>query len=130
MKAKSKEKKNYLDFVPVQTVKSEYDDNGITSGDDSSADKGYREVMLCVENKGFFNRMAQKFLKKPKVTKVHLDRMGSFIWPLIDGEKSIYDIASYVKEEFKDEAEPLYERLTKYMKMLEGYGFISYKEHK
>lgn len=126
MKIKSKEQKNYLDFIPVQNVESEYDDSASISENDGGT-KEYREIMLCVENKGFFNRIAQKCFKKPKVTKVHLDKMGNFIWPLIDGEKSIYDIASYVKEEFGDEAEPLYERLTQYMKTLESYGFVSYK---
>lgn len=126
MKTKSKEQKNYLDFIPVQNVEYEYDNSASISENDSGT-KEYREIMLCVENKGFFNRIAQKYFKKPKVTKVHLDKMGNFIWPLIDGKKSIYDIASYVKEEFGDEAEPLYERLTQYMKTLESYGFVSYK---
>lgn len=126
MKTKSKEQKNYLDFIPVQNVESEYDDSVSISENDGDT-KEYREIMLCVENKGFFNRIAQKCFKKPRITKVHLDKMGNFIWPLIDGEKSIYDIASYVKEEFGDEAEPLYERLTQYMKTLESYGFVSYK---
>lgn len=126
MKTKRKEKKNYLDFIPVQNVESEYDDSISISENDDGAKK-YRKIMLCVENKGVFNRMAQKCFKKPRVTKVHLDKMGNFIWPLIDGEKSIYDIAAYVKDEFGDEAEPLYERLTQYMKTLESYGFVSYK---
>lgn len=126
-KTKNKEKKNYLDFIPFQNVKSEYDDSASISENDGSDAREYREIMLCVENKGFFNSIAQKCFKKPRVTKVHLDKMGNFIWPLIDGKKSIYDIASYVKEEFGDEAEPLYERLTMYMKILENYGFIGYK---
>lgn len=126
MKEKSKEKKNYLDFIPVQNVQSKYDDSASINENDGDT-KDYRKIMLCVENKGFFNRIAQKCFKKPKVTKIHLDKMGNFIWPLIDGEKSIYDIASYVKEEFGDTAEPLYERLIQYMKTLENYGFISYR---
>ncbi len=33
-----------------------------------------------------FNTIAQKVFGKPRFTKVHLDEMGTFIWPLIDGK--------------------------------------------
>ena len=51
--------------------------------------------------------------------------MGSFIWPLIDGKRTIYDIALLVKEKYGDKAEPLYNRLVQYMRNLEDYGFIT-----
>ena len=53
--------------------------------------------------------------------------MGSFVWPLIDGEKDITEIGKTVKEHFGEKAEPLYERLAKYFQILESYGFISVK---
>lgn len=81
-------------------------------------------VTLEIENKGLFNRLAQKLIKKPKISYVHLDEMGSFIWPLIDGEIDIISLGEKVKEHFGDKAEPLYERLSKYIKILESYGFI------
>ena len=56
--------------------------------------------------------------------------MGSFIWSLIDGEKTVYDIGEAVKEHFGDECEPLYERLVKYFEILSGYGFINWKNEK
>ena len=33
--------------------------------------------------------MAQKLLKKPKISYIHLDERGSFIWLKIDGEKMV-----------------------------------------
>ena len=45
-------------------------------------------VTLDIENTGFFNRLAQKFFHKPKVTHIHLDEMGSFVWPIMDGKTS------------------------------------------
>ncbi len=81
-------------------------------------------VTLEIENKGFFNRLAQKLLKKPKISYIHLDDMGSFIWPLIDGKTDIITLGEKVKEHFGDKAEPLYERLSKYIKILESYGFV------
>ena len=52
--------------------------------------------------------------------------MGSFIFPLIDGQRTVGDIALLVKAEFGDAAEPLYPRLTKYMQILRNNGFVYY----
>ena len=103
---------NLLDFIPVRNEQIAFstDQNG--------------KVTLEIENKGLFNKIAQKLFKKPKVSFIHLDDMGSFIWPLIDGQKDILKIGELVKEHFGEKAEPLYERLCKYVKILESYGFI------
>ena len=105
---------NYLDYIPVISDKHRWE----------SDEKG--NVTIFIENKGVFNRLAQLILKKPKVSQVHLERLGSFIFPLIDGKKSVYDIGQKVKAQFGEEAEPLYPRLTKYIKMLHDYGFVEY----
>ena len=107
-----KESENYLDFVFKHSEKYKWDKD----------DEGV--VTIYIENRGVFNHMAQKLLKKPKVSQLHLEEMGSFIWPLIDGRRNVYDIGQLVKEHFGEAAEPLYPRLAKYMKMLEDYGFI------
>lgn len=103
---------NYLDYIPVynEKYKSEIDDTG--------------EVTIFIENTGVFNKIAQKLLKKPKTTQIHLDEMGNFIWPLIDGKRSILDISKLVSEEFGEKAEPLYNRLVQYIRNLESYEFI------
>lgn len=85
-------------------------------------------VTLEIENKGIVNRMAQKLLKKPRISYIHLDAMGSFIWPMLDGEKSILDLGSIVEAHFGDEAKPLYERLAKYFQILDSYHFIEWVE--
>ena len=83
-------------------------------------------VTLEMENKGVANRIMQKLIKKPKISYIHLDEMGSFIWPLMDGEKDILEIGKYVEEHFGEKANPLYERLAQYFKTLEKYNFISW----
>lgn len=112
MKRKKSESANFLDMIPARVGK--YDWNTEESG----------TVTIYVENTGMFNRAAQKLLKKPEVSQVHLEKMGSFIWPLIDGKKTVYAIGQLVKEEFGEEAEPLYPRLTKYLQMLIHCGFV------
>lgn len=112
--SKKKSSENYLDYIPVHNdeYKSEMSEDG--------------SITIFVENKGVFNRAAQLLLKKPKVSQIHLDEMGNFIWPLIDGKRNIYDISVLVKEHFGDKAEPLYNRLVQYMKIMESYGFIKF----
>ena len=85
-------------------------------------------ITLEIDNKGLMNRIAQKLFKKPKISYVHLDEMGSFVWPLIDGETDLVRIGELVKEHFGDKAEPLYERLAKYFKILESYRFIEFNK--
>ncbi len=106
---------NYLDKIPV------YKEGLNWSRDDSG------NVTLEVENRGVANRIAQKLLKKPKISYIHLEEFGSFIWLLIDGKHSIYEIATSVREQFGDKAEPLYERLLQYFKILESNNFIILK---
>jgi hypothetical protein len=109
-----KQPENYLDKIPVK-AEIEWDND----------EKG--NVTLHVENKGLMNKIAQLIFRKPKVSYIHLDEMGNFIWPLIDGEKTVLEIGEYVKEHFGDKAEPLYERLSQYINTLEMYKFISIK---
>ncbi|MBQ3114926.1 MAG: PqqD family protein [Clostridia bacterium] len=85
-------------------------------------------VTLEVENTGVFNRIAQKLFKKPKISYVHLDEMGSFLWPLIDGSENLIDLGKQVEAQFGDKAQPLYPRLAKYFQLLDSYKFISWNE--
>ncbi len=87
------------------------------------------KVIILLEHHGFFQWIAQKVFHKPKITNVHLDKMGNFIWPLCDGTNTIYDISKKVKEEFGEDAEPLYVRLVQYLKTLESNSFIKIKQH-
>lgn len=105
---------NYLDLIPEKSGKLRWH-------------KDFKErVILEVENTGAFNRVFQKLLNKPKYTKVHLDGQGSFIWPLIDGQKSVTQLAALVKAEYGEAAEPLYPRIVKYFQILESYHFIRF----
>lgn len=81
-------------------------------------------VTLKKENRGFFNRLAQKLFGRPRYSYIHLDEHGSFVWLAIDGEKSIGDIAQKLHERFGEAAEPLHERLSKYICILEDCGFV------
>lgn len=106
---------NYLDYVPCHNPEIKYEIDG------------EHKVTIFQENKGMFNFIAQKLFKKPRISQIHLDEMGNFIWPLMDGERNLIEIAELVKAEFGEKAEPLYNRLVKYVRTLETYGFIAVK---
>lgn len=107
---------NYLKRCPVRREDIDWnvDENGM--------------VVLSIENKGVFNKIAQKLLKKPRISYIHLDEIGSFVWPLLEENKDIISIGELVKEHFGEQAEPLYERLTKYFGILESYDFIRWQK--
>lgn len=116
MKRKQVIHENYLDKVPAHNPAIGW------STDDAGT------VTLEIENKGIFNHLAQKILKKPKITCIHLDENGSFVWPLIDGQTSILDLGKAVDAQFGEAAHPLYERLAKFFQILDSYGFITWVE--
>lgn len=111
-----KKEVNYLDKIPVRNEAFNWsvDEEGI--------------VTLEVPNKGVFHFLAQKLLKKPPITYVHLDALGSFIWPILDGVLDVHELGKKVDEQFGEDAHPLYERLIKYFQILESYKFLTWKE--
>ena len=110
----AKRKDNYLDYVPKHNSLFECRENK----------KGHVEVK--VHNKGIFNRIAQLIARKPRYSYIELDDFGTFVWHSIDGVRSVYDIGQLVKEHFGDKAEPLYERLCYFIKLLHKNQFIVY----
>lgn len=107
--------KNYLEKIPMRPASIQWraDENSI--------------ITLDIENSGCVNRLAQRLFGKPKVSHIHLDEMGSFLWPLLDGEKNIIELGELIKIQFGDKADPLYERLAKYFQILDSYRFIEWK---
>lgn len=105
---------NYLERVPARpaSIRWTADEQGI--------------VTLEIENKGWANRIAQKLFGRPPVSFIHLDELGSFVWPLLDGEKTILRLGELVEERFGEAAHPLYERLARYFQILDSYHFVQW----
>lgn len=115
MKKKKATGENYLERTPLRPASLAW-----STGEDGL-------VTLEIENKGWVNRLAQTLFHRPKVSFVHLDEMGSFIWPLLSEERDILALGKLVEEHFGEAAHPLYERLAKYMEILDSYNFIVWK---
>ena len=77
---------NYLDRVPCRNPDLDFttDEEGM--------------VTLLVEWKGFYYRLSQKLFHKPRVSQIHMDAYGSFLWSQIDGKKDVMDVFKTVLE--------------------------------
>ena len=113
-----KKDQNYLEKVPVRNPEFSWKEDG----------QGI--VTVDMVHKGIFDKLAQKLWVTPKVSHVKLDRFGSFVWKQMDGNRNIIDIGVLVREEFADQAEPLYERLAEFVKMLRDNRFVTLENRK
>lgn len=111
-----RDKRNYLDFVPVKNPSLPWRED--------------EEAIVTVEvtHRGIAAKVAQVAFNRPKVSQIRMDTFGSFVWKEIDGEQTIYQIGQKVKEQFGKEAEPLYERLIAFFRILIDNKYITYKK--
>ena len=81
-------------------------------------------VAVDMVRKRILDKLAKKLYVSPRVSNVKLNRFGSFVWKQMDGNRNIIAIGALVRAEFGDQAEPLYERLAKFVKMLRDNRFV------
>ena len=109
---KQKIDKNYLDYIPVKNPDIEYETN----------EKGTITVFIRWE--GFFNKIAQKFFHRPKVSSIDLDDYGSFVWGIIDDKKDIYTLSKELDQKFPNMEKSL-SRLIKFLEILKDHHLIA-----
>ncbi len=107
-----------MDFIPACNPLYTWD-----------ADKKGR-VTVHVVNKGFYNWIAQKVFKRPRISHIVLDEYGSFVWRQMDGTRNVHEISKLVSAQFGKEAEPVVQRLVKYIQILYQNKFIGYVKEK
>ena len=80
---KKKDSKNYLDFVPEKNPEIEYeaDEDGI--------------ITVLIEWKGFYHKIAQKLFRRPRVSDIRLDELGSFVWNAVDRRRDRFQHGTY-----------------------------------
>lgn len=78
----------------------------------------------------YHNRAIEKFVRwlvrKPNVSDMALDELGSTVWLLIDGKTTVYDIGKKFEDKFGSKCQPVYERLIMYIRYLNRRGWISF----
>jgi hypothetical protein len=112
---KEKKSKNFLEFIPVRNFKW-YVSNETNK--------------VVVERPKFDNAILKKYLLpyfKKQNFDVKLDEFGSFVWQQMDSRKNVYEIANDLEKEFGEKVQPVYERLSKFIKHLYQQRFVKYK---
>ena len=114
---KKKDSKNYLDFVPEKNPEIEYeaDEDGI--------------ITVLIEWKGFYHKIVQKLFRRPRVSDIRLDELGSFVWNAVDGKKDVHQISKELEQQFPKMGKPV-PRLIKYLEILHDNHLIYWKGEK
>ncbi len=112
MAKKKKVSANYFDSVPIRGSERPWrvKDDGL--------------VEIDMENKGFYNTIAQKLFKKPRISHISLDKYGSVVWKNIDGKNTVMDIIHTMESEFPKEKDRMLDRVVTYLATLQQNGFI------
>ncbi len=81
-------------------------------------------VEVDMENRGFFNSVAQKFFHRPRVSHIALDKYGTTLWLALDGTATVNDVLAKMNEAFPDESEKMLNRVVQFLTTLETWKFI------
>jgi hypothetical protein len=104
---------NLLDLVPRRTAEHELDDARIVT-----------ILMQRFRNRYLERLFVPRF--RSKYIRIKLDDIGSEVWLLCDGRRTVREIASLMKEKFDERIEPCNDRLALFLQQLERAHFISY----
>jgi len=104
---------NLLDLVPRRTAEHEIDDARIVT-----------ILMQRFRNRHLERLFVPRF--RSKYIRIKLDEIGSEVWLLCDGRRSVGEIASLMREKFNERIEPCTNRLAVFFGQLERARFIDY----
>jgi hypothetical protein len=109
------EERNLLELTPYRFYKEETD-----------ADGNFIVLIPKFKNKYLVKYLAPKL--KSEFFRVQLDKFGSSVWGMLNGENSVKFIAEELVKKHGDEIQPIYDRLPKFIMMLHTNKLISFKE--
>ena len=106
---------NLLDLIPERTREFRDEENGMVT------------VLVPRFGDGGIGRFLQAFVGKSPIS-LHLDEIGTAVWRLCDGRRSVYEIGGCLEKEFGDRIEPVYERLGVFLRRMKKAGIIDWHE--
>jgi hypothetical protein len=104
---------NLLDLIPRRMIEHEIGDDNLVT------------LLAPRFKSSFLRKWLEPRMKRPYL-KVRLDEIGSAVWLLCDGKRTVKEIAQPLRERFREKIEPCYDRLGQFMQNLEGNRFICY----
>jgi hypothetical protein len=109
---------NYLHLVPVRMM------------DYETKEDGRIDILLPRFKQGYWREIYRNS-KKGEYIYIHLDHLGSSIWLMIDGIRTVEEICMQMKEKHPDKLEPTEEtekRVTQFLSLLYQQRYISFRQ--
>ncbi|MBN2071774.1 MAG: PqqD family protein [Candidatus Krumholzibacteriota bacterium] len=110
---KEKIEVNLLELIPEKLIDQETDENGMIT-------------LLVPRFRNRFLKIMNDRSPHRRFVKMKLDEIGSCAWSSIDGKKNIRQIGETLRENFGEQIEPCYDRLSMFMTKLEYEKYIRY----
>ena len=84
------------------------------------------KAILVFHHDKVIERFIRWLVKKPTISDVELDEIGTFVWQAIDGKRNIYDISKDMVSKFGAKIDNADERLIMYIRYLNRKGWIGF----
>lgn len=81
-------------------------------------------VVVDMENKGFYHWIAQKFFHRPRISHIALDAYGTALWKGLDGTRTVYEVVQLMEAQFPEEREQMLNRVVTFLRTLQMNHFI------
>lgn len=105
---------NLLDLVPRRTK------------DFKELDDGRVEVLIPRFGGGRTAWLLGRLSRSGPI-RLRLDDVGTAVWRLCDGRRSVHDIGLSLRDQFGDRIEPVYERLAAFIKQMKKAGLVDWR---
>lgn len=87
-------------------------------------EKRNNKVLLIFYHNKSIEKFVRWLVKKPYVSDIELDEMGSVVWQQIDGKQTVFEIGEKLKEKYGEKCDPVYDRLIMYLRYLVRKGWV------
>lgn len=116
MKFRAKNKDNFMLYIPIK------------KHDTYEERKG--KVYLMFYHDKFIEKLFAKVLKKPMVTDIELDEIGSYVWNVMDDKRNVLEISDMLSTRFPNNSENMTNRLILFLRYLNRKDWIKLKSYK
>jgi hypothetical protein len=107
------ERINLLGLAPKRSAEWEEEDGRVVCIRPRPETRGLRGLL-------------DRFLDRMSARRIRLDEVGGFAWRLLDGERTVKEVAALLQEEFGERVAPAEERLGHLIWVLRREGLLSY----
>lgn len=104
---------NVLELAPVRLAESDEVEGRVVLTRPTPGTRGLR---------GAIDRLLNALSAK----RIRLDEHGSFVWRLLDGRRTVGEIARLLREEYGESVEPAEERAGKLVQVMYREGLVTY----